>query len=287
MLQLDGCDRVLKASIMNTTRWLLISAVASLFTIFACAGPSAKRHPSVSNPPPLVVASAETEGISAEEALLLDPDFFEDEEDEQSDYMVADPLEGFNRAMFYVNDKLYFWVIKPIAVGYGAVAPEPARVGLKNFIYNLKAPLRIINNILQGKGQGAEAEVARFLYNTSVGVLGFGNPARKHAGLDPPDEDLGQTLGRWGVGPGFFLMIPGIGPTTLRDTAGMAGDYYLNPINHYIDSFGVSLAIWAGTAINDVSLRIGDYETLKNAALDPYQAFRNGYMQLREARIKE
>jgi phospholipid-binding lipoprotein MlaA len=158
---------------------------------------------------------------------------------------------------------------------------------LKNFIYNLKAPLRIINNILQGKGQGAEAEVARFLYNTTVGVLGFGNPARNHPGLDLPDEDLGQTLGRWGVGPGFYLVLPGIGPTTLRDTAGMTGDYYLNPINHYFDSFEISLAIWAATSVNEVSLRIGDYETLKNAALDPYQAFRNGYMQLREARIKE
>lgn len=272
---------------MNTTRWLLISAVASLSTIFACAGPSAERYPGDSNPPPLLVASAETEGISPEDALLLDPDLLEDEDDDQLDYMVADPLEGFNRVMFHVNDKLYFWAVKPIAKGYGAVVPEPARVGLKNFIYNLKAPVRIINNILQGKGQGAEAEVARFLYNTTVGVLGFGNPARKHAGLDPPDVDLGQTLGRWGFGPGFFLMIPAIGPSTLRDTAGMVGDFYLNPINYYVDSFAISFAIWAGTSINDVSLRIGDYETLKNAALDPYQAFRNGYMQLREARIKE
>lgn len=287
MLRLDGHDRDLKASIMNTTRWLLIPAVLSLLVVSACAGPSAKRPPGDIDPPPLLVASADNEGISAEEALLLDPDFLKDDEDEDQGLMVADPLEGFNRAMFHVNDKLYFWVFKPVAVGYGAVVPQPARVGLKNFIYNVKAPLRIINNILQGKGQGAEAEVARFLYNTTVGVLGFGNPARNHPGLDPPNEDLGQTLGRWGVGPGFFLMLPAIGPTTLRDTAGMVGDYYFNPINYYLDSFAVSMAIWTGTAINDISLRIGDYETLKNAALDPYVAFRNGYIQLVEARIKE
>lgn len=273
---------------MKPTRWPLISVISALIIISGCAGPSQETYAvDLSSPPVLLVASADPQGISPEEAALLDPDFSEDEDSEKEDFMVADPLEGFNRAMFFVNDKLYFWVFKPLALGYRAVVPQPARRGVRNFFYNLAAPVRIFNNILQGKGQAAEAEVARFLYNTTVGVLGFGNPAGKHQGLNPQAEDLGQTLGRYGIGDGFYLVIPGIGPTTLRDSLGMVGDYFLSPANYYIEPIETSLTVKGVTVVNDISLRIGDYEALKNAALDPYQAFRNGYIQLRQARIKE
>jgi phospholipid-binding lipoprotein MlaA len=200
-------------------------------------------------------------------------------------YTVADPLEPFNRAMFVVNDRLYFWVLKPVAQGYRTVVPRPARSGVRNFFYNLGAPIRIVNNVLQGNVQAAEAEVARFLYNSTVGVLGFGNPARGNPGLNPENVDLGQTLGRYGFDDGFYLVWPVLGPSTLRDSIGMFGDYWLRPLS-YLDHFEVNLALSGVQIINDTSFRIGDYEAVKEAAIDPYQAFRDGYIQIRQSKIR-
>lgn len=227
-----------------------------------------------------------------EEARLLEDDSLsEDDADWTEDhneaiYTVADPLEKFNRAMFVLNDKLYFWLMKPVARGYRAVVPTPARSGVKNFFYNVTAPVRIVNNILQGKGQAAEAEWARFLYNTTVGVLGFRNPAGNIPKLNPDEEDLGQTLAVWGVGDGFYLVLPFLGPSTLRDTTGFVGDLYLNPVA-YADTYEVSIGSGALNQLNNLSFRIGDYEALKKAALDPYEAFRNAYIQLRQSKIRQ
>lgn len=268
-----------------------------LFVVFACflvgcsgAGQTAKvEMPDVQlslNSPTSISAnpSNKTE-LTDEEEALLDDDIDWDN-DEEEIYTVADPLEKFNRAMYVFNDKLYFWVLKPVAKGYRAVVPQPARSGIKNFFANITAPLRIINNILQGKGQAAEAEWARFLYNSTIGIFGFGNPAKTYPKLNPPDEDLGQTLASYGIGDGFFLMLPFLGPSTLRDSIGDIGDSFLKPFS-YVEPLEASLGIWAYEEINDISFRIGDYESLKNAALDPYQAFRNAYIQLRQSKIKQ
>jgi len=117
--------------------------------------------------------------------------------------------------------------------------------------------------------------------------LGFGNPAKKYPELNPDPEDFGQTLGRYGIGDGFFVFLPAIGPTTLRDALGLVGDGLLTPRYHYVEPFEVSLSLTGFVIVNGISLRIGDYESVKDAALDPYQAFRNGYIQLRQSRLKK
>jgi len=197
---------------------------------------------------------------------------------------VADPLEPFNRLMFNFNDKLYFWFLKPVAQGYKVVVPQVARTGVSNFFYNLAMPVRLVNSLLQGKGNRAGFEFSRFLINTTIGVLGFGNPAGQFAELNPPPEDLGQTLGAWGIGNGFYIVWPVLGFSTLRDSVGLAGDYWLRPVT-YVDSLVAELGIKGADMINETSLHIGQYEDFKNNAFEPYTAFRNAYIQHRQAMI--
>ncbi len=274
-----------------------------LITLWGLSGCSAKRNllanndqaaPILLKPPLILQADAQAPENKTDDGGWTDDnvDLLEDDlgwnESDQPDtlYTVADPLEKWNRAMFVLNDKLYFWFMKPVARGYRAVIPQPARSGVKNFFFNTAAPIRIVNNMLQGKTQAAEAEWARFLYNATVGVLGFGNPAENKPALNPPVEDLGQTMAKYGFIDGFYLVWPILGPSTLRDTIGGVGDRFLNPIG-YVEPIETSLAISAYDQINNLSFRIGDYEAIKKAALDPYEAMRNGYIQLRQSKIRQ
>ncbi|WP_372682046.1 VacJ family lipoprotein [Desulfosarcina sp.] len=209
---------------------------------------------------------------------------------------VADPLVGFNRTMFVVNDKLYFWVLKPVASGYREVVPTPARVSVKDFFFNLLAPVRFVNCLFQGKWRSAEGEFCRFVVNSTAGCLGLFNLVRDNPSFNPPEEDLGQTLGYYRIGNGFFIIWPLFGPSTLRDTVGSLGDWVLNPVSFMqlvnvdageLTSTTTNVVAYSVRIVNDTSFRIGDYETLKNAALDPYEAFRNAYIQNRLSRIAQ
>lgn len=203
----------------------------------------------------------------------------------QKQATVSDPLEPVNRFMFGVNDVLYFWVVKPVTQVYCAVVPKPARTGIGNFFHNVATPVRIVNCIFQGKNAQADTELQRFAINTTVGVLGFGDPARDRWKLEPTAADLGQTLGVHGVGDGFYLMWPLLGPSTLRDSVGMVGDGFLSPF-WYIQAEEVTLGISATSAVNGASLHTGEYETLKAAAVDPYVAIREAYIQYRQKQIR-
>lgn len=210
-----------------------------------------------------------------------------DEEFETNEIRVADPLAPLNRAMFHFNDKLYFWLLKPVAKGYRAVVPEAARVGVKNFFSNLLTPVRFANCLFQGKINAAGAELGKFIVNTTEGILGFRDAARKYPGLNPGQEDLGQTLATYGIGNGFYIYWPILGPSTLRDTMGLIGDLFLNPVAYYVDSPKAYIGIRAYDILNSTSLRIGDYEAIKEASPEPYVAIRNGYIQHREKLINE
>jgi len=199
---------------------------------------------------------------------------------------VADPLSPWNRAMFHFNDKLYFWLLKPLSRGYKAVIPTPVRSGVKNFFHNLTMPIRMVSCLLQGKGRAASAELSRFLINSTVGVFGFGNPARRWPELDPSEEDLGQTLGSYGIGNGFYIVWPILGPSTMRDSIGMVGDWFLDPVS-YVHPTEAYLEIWTLDKVNETSFKIGDYESLKEAAIDPYVALRNAYIQHRKKKVEE
>lgn len=210
---------------------------------------------------------------------------FEEEFEDQS-LKVADPLAPLNRAVFYFNDKLYFWVLKPVAQGYNFVLPDFARKGVRNFFSNLLTPIRFTNCILQGKATAAGTEFARFVTNTTIGILGVWDPALYLYDIKMSDEDLGQTLGAYGIGNGFYIVWPFLGSSSLRDSIGWLGDTYVNPIT-YLDSTGAIIAVGLYRRFNDLTFRIGDYEAIKKASIDPYTAMRDGYIQYRNALIEE
>jgi len=214
-----------------------------------------------------------------------DLDFLEDEEDE-APTVIKDTWEPFNRAMFQFNDKLYFWLLKPIAIGYGTILPSPIRIGIKNFLYNVLVPVRFANCLLQGKWKKAEAEFSRFMICTSFGIAGFMNPVKDYPELNPSAEDFGQTLGAWGLNNGIFINWPFLGPSTIRDSVGRVADLPLNP-TFAVSRLDVSIAVASVRLVNNASFRIGDYEAIKEAALDPYVALRNAYVQNRNKKVAE
>ncbi len=199
---------------------------------------------------------------------------------------IADPIEPLNRALFAFNDKAYFWVMKPVAQGYRKIVPETARISVRNFFRNITTPVRFVNNLLQGKIRNAGVELLRFAINSTGGIGGLFDPARDDFQLLPRDEDLGQTLGKYGLGHGLYIVLPLLGPSSLRDAAGLAGDSFLDPLN-YVDDAEVAIGAKVWKAENEVSLRIGEYEDLKKSAIDPYVAVRDAYSQYRAKQVKE
>ena len=221
---------------------------------------------------------------SAGARLAIGPEEFDDDDDWHEEYL-SDPLEPINRVFFVFNDRLYFWVLKPVATGYKAVVPDPARVGIRNFFSNLAFPVRFVNCLLQGKVEGAMEELGSFILNSIGGMGGFVDIAGA-AGIRKYDEDLDQSLAVFGLGPGFYIHWPFFGPSTLRGTFGLLGDGFLDPV-FYLDSLGARAAVKSSDMVNQTSFRIGDYEALKRAALDPYVALRDAYYQNRLMKIEE
>lgn len=202
---------------------------------------------------------------------------------------IPDPLQGFNNAMFQFNDKLYFWFLKPVAQGYSAVVPQDFRVAFNNFFRNLATPVRFVNSLLQLKFKEAGNELVRLAVNSTVGVGGLGDPAKTEMGISHYDGDFGQTLGAYGAGHAFYLVWPVFGPSSLRDTIGLGADRFLTPLTWIGSdvSFGTSLGITGFDMVNKTSLRIGDYETFKEAAIDPYESMRDAYVQNRKKHVEE
>ena len=217
--------------------------------------------------------------------MLLDDDFFDDGDTPEPIYY--DPLEPMNRMFFEFNDKLYYWVMKPVSTAYTAVLPIDLRFSIGNFVVNLAAPIRFLNNLLQGKVHDAGIVLSRFLINSTLGVYGFGDPAWVDFGLEPKPEDFGQTLGVWGLGEGVYLCLPVIGPSNVRDSFGFAADAYTHPMVYFVDDFWVSAGYYAGSRINLLSLNPEVYEDLTKYSLDPYVSMRQVYLDYRRNRIKD
>ncbi len=221
---------------------------------------------------------------------LEDDEFADEFEDETKE--VFDPLEGYNRMMTNINDKIYLYTFNPLSEGYAFVVPKPVRVGVSNAFDNLKFPIRFVNNILQFKFDHSIKELGRFMVNSTVGVLGLFDVATK-AGIKRYDEDFGQTLGYWGVGSGFHIVLPFLGPSNLRDTLGFAVDTAIAPTTNSglkyqipknnLESLGYASLYYT----NKNSLHLGEYENLKKDALDVYTFFRDSYEQKRAKEISE
>lgn len=212
-------------------------------------------------------------------------DPFAAENEGRAPLKVSDPLEPVNRAFFKFNDKLYFWVLKPVAKGYSTVAPEPFRESVKRFFVNVRYPVRLVNNLLQAKFKGAGIETLRFLANTTVGIGGLFDPAQDEWNLKPYTEDLDQTLGFYGLPTGAYLNWPIFGPSSIRGTAGMLGDSLLSPWN-YFDNLALIYGTRAGDTVNSTSLRLGEYEKFKASAFDPYLSLRDAYLENRRSLIE-
>ncbi|MGD0819965.1 MAG: VacJ family lipoprotein [Desulfomonilia bacterium] len=207
--------------------------------------------------------------------------------EEEPSITISDPIEPFNRAMYQFNDKFYFWALKPASQGYGKIVPEFARVSVQNFFYNLRFPIRFVSCLLQADLTSSAKELGRFTINTIWGIGGLLDLASdKKLNLPKKDVDLGQTLGVYGVGHGFYIVWPIAGPSSARDSVDFVGEYYLYPVS-YIQPWYTSLGVSGYEVVNDTSLSIGDYESLKEAAIDPYEAIRDAYVQHRQKQLEE
>lgn len=200
---------------------------------------------------------------------------------------VHDPHEGFNRAMFKFNDRLFYWVVKPVSTIYAAYFPPGFRAAIRNGFQNIVFPARFINSVLQGKSDKAGTETARFVINSVMGMGGLFDVAESHFGMKPEDEDFGQTLAVWGAGSGNFLMLPVLGPSNPRDFIGYIVDSAMDPVIWIPAELWVSPTVRAGKFMNNASLRIDEYEDFKKSALDPYVSMRDAYLQYRDNQIKK
>lgn len=217
----------------------------------------------------------------------------EDEFGEYGDYavtQVADPFERFNRTIYKFNGTTYHFVFQPVSRVYTTVVPTKARKGLGSFFENLAFPLRFVSSLLQGKIDRSAAETAKFLLNSTIGLGGFIKVSDNVPELRVPDEDLGQTFGAWGIKQGPYIVIPILGPSSVRDAVGRIGAYPLNPLRW---EFADSLDWRVRDGLPVLEIVNGMPETLENldrvtrSAVDPYVAVRNGYMQYREAEVKK
>ncbi|HEV8711789.1 MAG TPA: VacJ family lipoprotein [Candidatus Binatia bacterium] len=201
-----------------------------------------------------------------------------------------DPWEPFNQKMFWFNLRLDDYVLRPVATGYSKVLPEQARQSVGRFIKNLGVVERLANNLLQGKLPGAGQEIGRFAINTTLGGVGLFDVADQWFGLKESPEDFGQTLAVYGVSAGPYLMLPFYGPSTVRDTVGLAVDGAMNPMNYFLSTVEL-IAVRGGltvtNAINYRSLNLQFFEDVDRYAVDLYGAVQDGYLQRREKAIQE
>tara|TARA_Y100000996_G_C22412953_1_gene598040 strand:+ start:38 stop:823 length:786 start_codon:yes stop_codon:yes gene_type:complete len=199
---------------------------------------------------------------------------------------IYDPLEGINRTIFGFNNVADKIVLEPVAKGYKKL-PSPVQSGIGNFINNLKLPLVAVNQLLQGQGGNAAESTGRFLVNSTIGIFGLIDVADDF-GLEQKEEDFGQTLATWGVGDGFYVVLPLFGPSNLRDTTGMIMTMVTDPVNAYATDQGEAWVIPLRTAANAVDQRskiIDEVNALRDNSVDYYAAVRSSYYQNRKAAI--
>jgi phospholipid-binding lipoprotein MlaA len=265
---------------------LLAAAALMVFFLIIAAGgvpaDASDQQPGVS------VAQQNQESSAKDNEDAKDSEQTEDDEEDMGDEVtqINDPFYNINGVFYFFNDQLYELLLKPAAKTYNFLTPEEFRTVVRNFFYNLRFPIRFINCLLQFKGNKAMKELGGFLMNTSFGVLGI-NDIASHYDLKPSPEDLGQTLAFYGLGNGFYIMYPILGPSSLRDSARFIDSYFLDPVSwlRYKELGGYSwrttVAITAYDKFNELSFQIEDIDALKKAAFEPYIAVRDAYVEYR------
>lgn len=197
-----------------------------------------------------------------------------------------DPWEKFNEKMFSFNYNFDKYLFKPGAKAYNAITPDIVQQMIDNAFTNLNMPSRFVNKVLQWRLKDAAVEMGRFLINSTLGVAGLFDVAKQEFKLQPQKADFGQTLGKWGVGPGPYLVLPFLPPLTVRDGIGFAVDGAMQPLNYYIPFFPDRFAMSAGDQLNQRSLNLDLFQGFEDTTIDLYSSVRNGYLQRRERLIK-
>jgi phospholipid-binding lipoprotein MlaA len=195
-----------------------------------------------------------------------------------------DPFERFNRSVYQFNDALDRGIARPLARGYTKITPDPVETGVSNFFENLTYPTTIVNDVLQLKPTEFVQATARLVVNTTLGIGGLFDPATQ-LGIPSGDEDLGQTLGRWGVPPGPYIMVPIFGPYSARDVVADLADQYTNP-RVYIDDPWLRYGLWGLEQIEQRASLLGTDEVLQRA-FDPYAFIRNAYFERRKFQVSD
>lgn len=214
--------------------------------------------------------------ILANDEFLEFSDEFEIQE--KKDYLIS-----YNRFMTKANDKIYKYALIPLAKGYNYITPTQVQNGVGNFFDNLRYPIRFVNNLLQLKFNNAADETKRFLVNSTFGVGGIFDLVKN---ISSHEEDLGQSLGYYGISDGNYLVLPILGPSNVRDFFGMFGDHFLTPIS-YIKPNYASIGVKSYEYLNKASKKPDEYEILTKDALDLYKLLKDAYAQRRQAQIKE
>ncbi|MFM7605928.1 MAG: VacJ family lipoprotein [Prosthecobacter sp.] len=217
-----------------------------------------------------------------------------DDLDDYSDAgQVTDPLEKLNRATFWLNDGLYTVFFRPLSRGYEKVLPKFARRGIDNIFENVKYPVRLVNCVLQGKSERAGLETQKFVTNTLIGVGGLVRVSDKiHTIADIPAEDGGQTLAHWGFGHGPYIVIPLLGPSSLRELVGVVGDYAAHPANYGLYFYnGNGNHDWMyipppSNTLRSMPDQLEKYDAATQDAVDPYLSARTAYIQQRDEAAK-
>ncbi|MFB6346517.1 MAG: VacJ family lipoprotein [bacterium] len=194
--------------------------------------------------------------------------------DKPEKIQLADPLEPWNRAVMTVNEYGFEYVAEPVARAYRDYTPSPVRESFKRFFSNLYEPTYAVNSVLQGRWHDASVASRRFLINSTFGGAGFFDPAGEH--LDQVERDFDQTLGKWGISPGFYLVWPLIGPSSPRGTVGYLVDETLDPLNYAGDLESVTV-VSMHRIISETSYSIGQFETLEKFSVDNYSAIKDYY----------
>jgi len=192
---------------------------------------------------------------------------------------VSDPLEGMNRAIYRFNDTIDRKLLKPVAKRYQEFVPSPVRTGVSNFFSNIHEPIVIVNDLLQWKPQQAASDTMRFGFNSVFGVAGLIDFATPW-GLEEHHEDFGQTFGVWGFGEGWYLVLPFLGPSTVRDTAGLPPAWFLEPVSQRTDG-RVRLGWYSLFAISERAELLAATRVLDAGSVDAYLQVRTAYRQKR------
>lgn len=205
------------------------------------------------------------------------------------DEQISDPMEGMNRGILSVNEAVDKAVIEPIARGYRYVAPKPVRTSVRNVLRNLKGPLIMGNELLQGDFEGFANASGRLFINTILGVGGIFDVADQ-GGIPYQPEDFGQTLAVWGVGNGPYIVIPLLGPSTVRDGTGLLVDSFLDPVRIYMFNHDLEWLHYTRVAVGVIDQReelLDVIDDLRANSFDYYAAIRSAYYQRRQALVND